>query len=73
MYMVRLQETPFQKRNKERWGFMQCGAKCFVVEIEKENGERITFPVNARTPVNARKTARLQLTKNDKIIAVTRK
>ena len=49
---------------------MQCGAKCFVVEVEKENGERVTLPINARTPVNARKTARLQLTKNDKIIAV---
>ena len=52
---------------------MQCGAKCFFVEIEKENGERLTLPINARTPVNARKTARLQLTKNDKIIAVKRK
>ena len=33
---------------------MQCGAECFLVEIEV-NGEKQTKQVKARTPVAARK------------------
>lgn len=36
---------------------MRCGAKCFLVEIEKD-GEKRTIPVNARTAAGARKVVR---------------
>ena len=50
---------------------MQCGAKCFLVEIEI-NGEKKFVPVKARTSVLARKTVRLQYEDAAKIVAVKR-
>ncbi|MDT8862593.1 hypothetical protein N0O92_20545 [Alkalihalobacillus sp. MEB130] len=38
---------------------MRCGSKCFIVEIEIK-GEKQTKSVTARTPVDARKTIRLE-------------
>lgn len=38
---------------------MQCGSKCFVVEVEV-NQKKITKKVNARTPIAARKIIRGQ-------------
>ncbi|UPG65214.1 hypothetical protein [Metabacillus endolithicus] len=38
---------------------MRCGSKCFLVEIEM-NGEKQIQSVTARTPVEARKTIRLE-------------
>ena len=52
---------------------MQCGAKCFRVEIEKEDGKREIIEVNARTPVLARKTVRAEITEKDKIVSVHKK
>lgn len=49
---------------------MQCGAKCFLVTIEKENGQLETMPVHARTQVLARKTVRQQVSATDKIVKV---
>ncbi len=49
---------------------MQCGAKCFLVEVEKENGERETIEVNARTQVLARKTVRAEISEKAKIVSV---
>lgn len=49
---------------------MQCGAKCFTVEIEKQNGERVQMPIKARSPVLARKVARTELAEPFKIISV---
>ncbi|MBD8033230.1 hypothetical protein H9632_09130 [Solibacillus sp. Sa1YVA6] len=48
---------------------MQCGAKCFVVEVE-HNGEKKRIPVTARSAVNARKTVRLKYEEAVKIISV---
>lgn len=48
---------------------MQCGAKCFIVQIEHE-GETKKIPVKARTSVQARKTVRLQYEDAVKIISV---
>ena len=48
---------------------MQCGAKCFIVEIEQD-GELKRVPVKARTSVQARKTVRLQFEEAAKIISV---
>lgn len=48
---------------------MQCGAKCFIVEVEID-GQRKTFPVNARTSVLARKTVRIQYEEAVKIVSV---
>lgn len=48
---------------------MQCGAKCFLVEIEL-NGEKKTVPVKARTSVLARKTVRVQFEDAAKIVSV---
>ena len=49
---------------------MQCGAKCFLVEVEKEDGKREIVEVHARTPVLARKTVRAEITEKDKIVSV---
>ncbi|HWK22941.1 MAG TPA: hypothetical protein VNS08_07925 [Ureibacillus sp.] len=38
---------------------MRCGAKCFVVEFEID-GEKQVKQIIARTPVEARKTIRLE-------------
>lgn len=48
---------------------MKCGAKCFLVEIEKD-GVTKQIPVHARTPVAARKVIRKELGANTKIIRV---
>ena len=48
---------------------MQCGAKCFLVEIEL-NGEKKTIPVKARTSILARKTVRVQYEDAVKIVLV---
>lgn len=48
---------------------MQCGAKCFLVEVE-HNGEKKQIPVKARSAVNARKTVRLNYEEAVKIISV---
>ncbi len=48
---------------------MQCGAKCFTVQVEI-NGEIKTFPVTARSPIQARKAVRLQYEEAVKIISV---
>ena len=48
---------------------MQCGAKCFIVEIELD-GEKKRIPVKARTSVLARKTVRVQYEDAVKIISV---
>ena len=48
---------------------MQCGAKCFLVEVE-HNGEKKRIPVKAKSAVNARKTIRLQYEEAVKIISV---
>ncbi|MFE8700013.1 hypothetical protein ACFYKX_05170 [Cytobacillus sp. FJAT-54145] len=48
---------------------MRCGSKCFLVEMEV-NGERQTKSVTARTPVDARKTIRLEYGGEGKIISV---
>lgn len=49
---------------------MQCGAKCFVVEVE-HNGERKRIPVKAKSAVNARKTIRLKYEETVQIISVS--
>lgn len=51
---------------------MKCGAKCFLVEIEKD-GITQQISVNARTPIAARKVVRNELGQNTKIIRVTKK
>lgn len=48
---------------------MQCGAKCFLVEIELA-GEKKLVPVKAKTSILARKTVRLQYEEAVKIISV---
>ena len=48
---------------------MQCGAKCFIVEIEI-HGEKKSFPVKARSSVLARKAVRLQYEDAVKIVSV---
>lgn len=48
---------------------MQCGAKCFIVEVEL-NGEKKSVPVTARSPIQARKAVRLQYEELVKIISV---
>ena len=48
---------------------MQCGAKCFLVEVEL-NGEKKVVPVKARTSVLARKTVRVQYEDAVKILSV---
>lgn len=48
---------------------MQCGAKCFIVEVELD-GEKKSFPVTARTSVLARKAVRMQYEDAVKIVSV---
>lgn len=48
---------------------MQCGAKCFIVEVELA-GEKKSFPVTARSSVQARKAVRLQYEDMVKIVSV---
>lgn len=48
---------------------MQCGAKCFVVEVEQD-GKKKRIPVKARSAVQARKTVRIQFEEAIKIISV---
>ncbi|WP_338473064.1 hypothetical protein R4Z10_10255 [Niallia sp. XMNu-256] len=50
---------------------MQCGAECFVVEIEV-NGEKRTKQVKARTPAAARKTIRTKYGEEINILTVKR-
>lgn len=51
---------------------MRCGAKCFLVELEV-NGEKQVQPITARTPVDARKTIRIDYGTNAKILSVREK
>lgn len=48
---------------------LQCGAKCFIVEMIVD-GKKIVQKVNARTPINARKTIRATFGKNTPILSV---
>ncbi|MFS0864858.1 hypothetical protein [Fredinandcohnia sp. 179-A 10B2 NHS] len=48
---------------------MRCGAKCFLVELEV-NGEKQSKIVTARTPVDARKTIRLEYGGDAQILSV---
>ena len=48
---------------------MRCGAKCFLVEIERE-GKKETLPVTARTSAAARKVVRLEHGEGVEILAV---
>ena len=49
---------------------MKCGAKCFLVEMEV-NGRVEVRPVNAKSPIEARKTIRLEFGKETKVLSVT--
>jgi len=51
---------------------MQCGAKCFLVEMNV-SGETKTTSVIARTQVTARKTIRMHYGKAAEIISVKKK
>ena len=48
---------------------MQCGAKCFLVEVELD-GDKKVLPVTARSQVHARKAVRLQYDDLVNIISV---
>ncbi len=48
---------------------MRCGSKCFLVEMEV-NGEKLTESVTARTPVDARKTVRIEYGAGAEILSV---
>jgi hypothetical protein len=48
---------------------MRCGSKCFLVEIEV-NAEKHIMPVTARTPVEARKTIRIEYGAKAQILSV---
>lgn len=48
---------------------MRCGSKCFLVEMEIK-GEKQTKPINARTPMAARKTIRLEYGEEAHIVSV---
>lgn len=50
---------------------MQCGAKCFIVELEID-GEVKKESVISRTPVSARKTIRRAYGKNANILTVSK-
>ncbi len=50
---------------------MQCGAECFLVEIEV-NGEKRTKQVKARTSAAARKTIRTEYGQEINILTVKR-
>lgn len=49
---------------------MRCGAKCFLVEMEV-NGRVEVKTVNARSPMEARKTIRLEYGEETKVLSVT--
>lgn len=51
---------------------MQCGAKCFLVEVDVA-GDVITETVYARTPITARKTIRKEYGSVAEIISVAKK
>ncbi|WP_246943403.1 hypothetical protein [Bacillus pinisoli] len=48
---------------------MRCGTRCFTVEMEV-NGEKHVKIVTARTPVEARKTIRIEYGADAKIVTV---
>ncbi|PLT32041.1 hypothetical protein [Bacillus sp. V5-8f] len=48
---------------------MRCGSKCFLVEMEM-NGEQQSKPVTARSPVEARKTIRIEYGKEANVLSV---
>lgn len=48
---------------------MQCGAKCFIVQVERD-GKVESMPVTARSSVQARKTVRLQYEDVVKVLTV---
>lgn len=47
---------------------MQCGAKCFVVEVD-EAGKTVQHTVVARTPASARKSLRHTYGKEIRILS----
>ena len=49
---------------------MQCGAKCFLVTVEKKSGEIEEIKINARNQVLARKVARGEVEELSKILKV---
>ena len=49
---------------------MQCGAKCFLVTVEKNNGEIKEVKINARSQVLARKATRNEVKELSKILKV---
>jgi len=67
-----LRNIPYNERNgRMNKGVLhvKCGAKCFLVEVEKD-GIVETIAVDARTAVSARKVIRKQLGDAVKIVAV---
>lgn len=50
---------------------MQCGAKCFLVEIEI-GGEKLVKSVTTRTPISARKVIRKKYGGEAQILSVKR-
>lgn len=48
---------------------LRCGAKCFLVEIEVKGNKEVES-VNARTPVEARKTIRNEYGRDVRILSV---
>ncbi|WP_175640393.1 hypothetical protein [Metabacillus schmidteae] len=48
---------------------MRCGSKCFVVEMEIQ-GEKKRESIIARTPVDARKTVRIEYGAEAHILSV---
>ena len=48
---------------------MRCGSKCFIVEMEVK-GEMRRESVTARTPVDARKTIRVEYGAEAQILSV---
>lgn len=49
---------------------MQCGAKCFIVTIEKNNGAIEEVKINARNQILARKVTRNEVLDMYKILTV---
>lgn len=70
-YLKGTEEPSYRKLifNKIGEGYMRCGSKCFLVTIE-ENGEKQIKPVTARSPVDARKTIRLEYGAETQILSV---
>ncbi|HZH59816.1 MAG TPA: hypothetical protein VEY70_09610 [Metabacillus sp.] len=48
---------------------MRCGSKCFIVDVEIK-GETVRKSVTARTPVDARKTIRINSGSEAHILSV---